>query len=361
MSTEKDSRSILDELETLQRVLDDAAGEQVDLNRALTQLNTVDDIPVLSDLFSREEPPILKAVPPSQGSKVTALKNPRHHKQSGSPIPVQLPVQPQSPNDVLEALHQEMMRKAAAHALGQHEEDDAGYLEEMILSHFKESLAPEPAASRTPATKPQIENRVTAKPQTPSPASHFKPVSVPSPTGSTPTANATPRVASQPAASTTTAQPAPSAAQPASSAAQPASSAAQPALSAAQPALSAAQPALSAAQPAPSAAQPVSSAAEATSTIPAAAPRISSNPFLPQDVLDRLTTERLAAQHSAEEAHRTMQRVMQKQQQRESEAVTRLTHEDKNQLINAIVDELTPIIQMRLREKLRNMLVKKPD
>lgn len=329
MSTEKDSRSILDELETLQRVLDDAAGEQIDLNRALTQLNTVDDIPVLSDLFSREEPPILKAVPPSQGNKVTALNTPRYPKQSSSPIPVQLPVQPQSPNDVLEALHQEMMRKAAAHALGQHEEDDAGYLEEMILSHFKESLAPEPATARAPspaATKSHMENRAATKPENQPPASHLKPVSVASSTGSSPTAqqptaNTTLKAASQPATSTTANTTSKAASQPAASTA----------------------------------------AAETASSIPAVAPRISSNPFLPQDVLDRLTTERLAAQHSAEEAHRTMQRVMQKQQQRESEAVTRLTHEDKNQLINAIVDELTPIIQIRLREKLRHMLVKKPD
>lgn len=105
--------------------------------------------------------------------------------------------------------------------------------------------------------------------------------------------------------------------------------------------------------------QQVQQAQSRTETNPAPA-RISGNPFLPQSVLDRLTQEREAAQHSAEEAHRTMQKVMEQKQQRASTALTgmgkTLTAEQKDALINQLVDEMLPQIAERLRDKLRIML-----
>lgn len=84
------------------------------------------------------------------------------------------------------------------------------------------------------------------------------------------------------------------------------------------------------------------------------------NPFLPQAVLDRLTQERLAAQQSAEEAHRTMQRVNEQKQQRARNVLgdvgKNLTTQQKDQLINQMVEEMLPQIAQRLRDKLKIML-----
>tara|TARA_R110001583_G_scaffold14629_3_gene60775 strand:- start:2009 stop:2851 length:843 start_codon:yes stop_codon:yes gene_type:complete len=279
MSTENDSRNLLDELETLQRVLDDAAGEQIDLERALTQLNTVDEVPVLSDLFSRDEPPALRNInkPGNRPSHLSAVKTP-----PTTPAPAIIS------GDILEHLRQEMLRKHAT----DHSTDtldallgpiDGGHsaADGLMITPFNLSPAATPAppaANHLPDLKkdmteadiPTLTDRDTDN------SLHIEP------------------------------------------------------------------------------------SAPAASPAPAITAKISSNPFLPQSVLDRLTSERLAAQHSAEEAHRTMQRVMEQKQQRDSEAISRLETTEKNQLIESLVDELTLIIQTRLREKLRNILMAKP-
>lgn len=86
----------------------------------------------------------------------------------------------------------------------------------------------------------------------------------------------------------------------------------------------------------------------------------SGNPFLPQAVLDKLNHEREAAQHSAEEAHRTMQKVMEQKQQRAQSNLTGVGKEfsdaQKDLLINQLVDEMLPQIAQRLRDKLKIML-----
>lgn len=91
-----------------------------------------------------------------------------------------------------------------------------------------------------------------------------------------------------------------------------------------------------------------------------AAPIVKENPFLPKAVLERLSQERLAAQQSAEEAHRTMQRVNEQKQQKArsilSDVGKQLTQEQKDALVQQLVDEMLPQIANRLKEKLQVML-----
>jgi len=54
--------NLLRELENLQRVLDDAASDQVDHSRCIPTLDPTDDIPLLDELFSENDIPVLKAV-----------------------------------------------------------------------------------------------------------------------------------------------------------------------------------------------------------------------------------------------------------------------------------------------------------
>jgi hypothetical protein len=86
----------------------------------------------------------------------------------------------------------------------------------------------------------------------------------------------------------------------------------------------------------------------------------SGNPFLPQSMLDKLTIEREAAQHSAEEAHRTMQKVMEQKQQRAQTGLTglgkELSNAQKDKLIAQMVEEMLPQVAERLRDKLKIML-----
>jgi hypothetical protein len=103
-------------------------------------------------------------------------------------------------------------------------------------------------------------------------------------------------------------------------------------------------------------AEPVSPGA----STPAPKAGISANPFLPQSVLDRLAQEREAAQHSAEEAHRTMQRVMEQKQQRAQTGISdlgnRLSPAQKERMIEQLVAEMLPEITEKLKDRLRNML-----
>lgn len=74
MSNPDDPRDLLDELETLQRVLDDAASDQVDRDQSAPslELGSLENIPVLDELFgepdkpaasNKQQRPGLRAVP----------------------------------------------------------------------------------------------------------------------------------------------------------------------------------------------------------------------------------------------------------------------------------------------------------
>ncbi len=217
---EKDTPgNLLRELETLQRVLDGAADDQIELEKRIPVLNPLDDIPLLDELFGDDNAPVLKAV----------------NKAPVTPLRPQAPAHPVAPITAPAA----MPRMTPAN-----------------VSRTLQDLLPPENSAPVPDT---------------------------------------------------------------------------------------------------------ASAATPSADAPAARPRASSgNPFLPQSVLDRLTQEREAAQQSAEEAHRTMQKVMEQKQQRAQEALTgvgnRLTPAQKEALIDQIIAETLPQITERLRDKLRLML-----
>src|SRR5690606_35902243 len=54
--------NLLRELETLQRVLDGAADDQIELEKRIPVLDPLDDIPLLDDLIKHPDMPALKAV-----------------------------------------------------------------------------------------------------------------------------------------------------------------------------------------------------------------------------------------------------------------------------------------------------------
>ena len=272
MSSNKESRNLLDELETLQQVLDDAAGEKVDLERALSQLNTVDEVPVLSDLLTEEIPqgasPLKTVVGTNTAPKVAPLRpvanEPTH------PLDLRPQPRPLSPSEALDALHKQIDSLPEDQRQG---EDWFGKNSEA------ESAAP-----------PSLDELVTldeileADGETPSEPNEL--IDLDDATPVAPVASDEP---------------------------------------------------------------------EAPAEAPAEKPP-TPNPFLPQSVLDRLTRERLAAQHSAEEAHRTMQRVSQRMDQRNAEAAASLSDQARDKLIDEMIQEMIPHIQARLRERLRQML-----
>ncbi|HUH58115.1 MAG TPA: hypothetical protein VL020_06335 [Pseudomonadales bacterium] len=84
------------------------------------------------------------------------------------------------------------------------------------------------------------------------------------------------------------------------------------------------------------------------------------NPFLPKAMLERLNIERTAAQSSAEEAQRTMQRVFERKQEQARQSLSGigkgLSTEHKDALIDELVAEMLPQIAQRLRDRLKIML-----
>lgn len=255
---QKDSASdLLRELENLQRVLDDAAGEHISHGREIPVLDPMDDIPVLDDLFTGDDTPVLKAVPKAS---ITHLP-----LQKSTPAPTEK-----------RKLHPVEEAIAAAREL-------ANRASRMAQANSSDK----PAQIITPAAF------ASTAPVTEAPAFHQ-----------------TPFAAEVPAAALAEIPAAPSA--------------------------------------------PATPAAEA-------APRKqSSNPFLPQAILDRLAQEREAAQHSAEEAHRTMQKVMEQKQKRVEAGVgdlgNRLSNAQKERIVEQLVAEMLPDITEKLKDRLRNML-----
>lgn len=116
MNKQDEPRDLLDELETLQRVLDDAASDQVDQAKAVPVIDSTDDIPVLNDLFDstdnneppilKPEAPILKAVP--AGDPAAAPQKPQTFEL---PTPQVSSGNPFLPQSILDRLAQE--REAA--------------------------------------------------------------------------------------------------------------------------------------------------------------------------------------------------------------------------------------------------------
>ncbi len=275
MSTKKESRNIVDELETLQQVLDDAAGEKVNLERALTQLNTVDDVPLLSDLFGETLPEPDAVLRPITGGKTAAISALKPSQPSSPDGPLDLSPQPQqlTPAEALDAIQNQIDALPADQRTGE------DWFEPVESHEADLSLVTPIRAATTPDT----------------PSSETAP-------------DATTEEASTPSAEHQSPEQRPT---------------------------------------------------ESSASVDAE-PKLSANPFLPQAVLDRLTRERLAAQHSAEEAHRTMQRVSQRNDQQSADAIATLDDVTKNQLIDDLIEEITPHIQSRLREKLRHMLKPHP-
>lgn len=113
MNKQDEPRDLLDELETLQRVLDDAASDQVDQKKAVPVIEPSDDIPVLDDLFDDNgavEPPILKPEAPILKA-VPAAANPTPHFTAPAPTVRVSSGNPFLPQSILDRLAQE--REAA--------------------------------------------------------------------------------------------------------------------------------------------------------------------------------------------------------------------------------------------------------
>lgn len=245
---DKDSpTNLLRELETLQRVLDGAAGEQVELDKLIPVLDPLEDIPVLDELFANDDIPVLKAVP-RRSATVT-----------------QLPVQKAAPAAVQEEAPVTISQPEPIASLPADEDDD--------ILPAAEATAPLMPAAGVQASEAPIEVSANAAAASAAPSD----------------------VASTNAASTNEAP-----------------------------------------------------------------TKTSSNPFLPQAILDRLAQEREAAQQSAQEAHRTMQRVMEQKQARAQQALAgmgkTLTQVQKDALIEQLIAEMLPAITERLREKLKHTL-----
>lgn len=249
----KDSPTdLLRELETLQRVLDDAAGDQVSNGLNIPVLDPMDDIPVLDDLFSGDDIPVLKAVP-RRSATVT-----------------QLPVQKAAPAAVQEEAPATISQPEPIASLPADEDDD--------ILPAAEATAPLMPAAGVQAGEAPIEVSANA----------------------------------------------------------------------------------AAASAAPSDVASTNAAANNVASTNEAPAKTSSNPFLPQAILDRLAQEREAAQQSAQEAHRTMQRVMEQKQARAQQALAgmgkTLTQVQKDALIEQLIAEMLPAITERLREKLKHTL-----
>ena len=332
MSTESTPRELLDELETLQKVLDDAAGEQIDFERVLTKLNTVDEVPVLSDLFNSEEPPILRPVKKTGRPHLSAVKTtePAPQKQTIS-------------RDVLEFLRQEMLRKGMDDNSLETLMDITGHQPEENKPHLGNQTVQDIVDQNNDdddvptLTEEETFNELDAMLDEEIPMAddvigaidgldniydefsteQWQQTGTDDAFGLNALSEHINRVSAAGTATTTMAS----------------------------------NPEV-ASTPAPA------SEPKAATPEPAAV-RNSGNPFLPQAVLDKLTSERLAAQHSAEEAHRTMQRVMEKKIQKDAESIAQLNSNDHEQIVDELITELTPLIQARLREKLRSILSQK--
>ena len=330
MSSNKESRNLLDELETLKQVLDDAAGEKIDLERALTQLNTVDEIPVLSDLLSEESTagvsPLKAVSGPQTGVKANGnIATLRPVTDTGNhPLDLRPQPRPLSPSEALNALHKQIDALPDEQRSGEDWFDGTGN-----ATSSNTPLSSEPMLLKDSLLDDVLQDAVADSDAEPLTLDDILDA------GDEPL--------------TRSSQDTDSAATPGENAISDKDADREPASSQPQ------------AKPAASAQTESKHPNADPQADHKAAPPQTANPFLPQAVLDRLTRERLAAQHSAEEAHRTMQRVNQRMDQKNAEAAASLTDHARDKLIEEMIQEMIPHIQARLRERLRQMLKPQHD
>ena len=90
------------------------------------------------------------------------------------------------------------------------------------------------------------------------------------------------------------------------------------------------------------------------------------NPFLPDEALQKLAVERQAAQDTATEASRSLHQILHNQKEQEGQQQTpsyethafsyeSISAEQKEEIIDELVAELMPVIELRLRKKLAKL------
>ena len=84
------------------------------------------------------------------------------------------------------------------------------------------------------------------------------------------------------------------------------------------------------------------------------------NPFLPASILERLAQERAAAQADAQQAHQTLIRPSESRTPPANhdllEDVPKLTEQQKQALLDDLVEEMLPTLRYKLRQRLKQLL-----
>ncbi|WP_420590773.1 hypothetical protein [Bacterioplanoides sp.] len=109
MSNSNEPRDLLDELETLQRVLDDAASDQVDQAKAVPVIEPAQDIPVLSDALGdkaamQSEPPLLKPEAPVLKAVAKPAFNPNQPSSNEAIFPLEEEATSFDPNAIADLI-----------------------------------------------------------------------------------------------------------------------------------------------------------------------------------------------------------------------------------------------------------------
>lgn len=85
-------------------------------------------------------------------------------------------------------------------------------------------------------------------------------------------------------------------------------------------------------------------------------PQPQDNPFLPEKALQTLANERIAAQDSASLAGHSLQQAKRgKENLFDHERIARLTSDERSQLIDQTIEEIMPVLELRLRKKLEQL------
>ncbi|GGY34635.1 hypothetical protein GCM10011297_04620 [Bacterioplanes sanyensis] len=87
------------------------------------------------------------------------------------------------------------------------------------------------------------------------------------------------------------------------------------------------------------------------------------NPFLPASILERLATERAAAEADAQQANVTLSSHQRRHTQREPSPnhdllsdIPRLSEQQKQALLDDLVEEMLPTLRYKLRQRLKDLL-----
>lgn len=436
MNTEKLSRSLLEELETLQHVLDDVAGENVDLSKTLSGLDNIDDIPVLHELLSKSEDPALRALDTSSTDKVRAtelkaVESVAHAETTRKPL------RPRTTRDVLNALHKHieahygntdlldnLASKLEAHESAKEARESKALSDSLDYDQYSQNdgqpTANTPDIDAQDFNSPDIDIQSVNRPEAfnlsdPEQRAHGHrdPDEVPDNSQLTfnqsilddlmepgedieptldlnafdtfkgsldyedgpfddklkgsmaetqlPLTVEEPRLSSHSKIGTHTSTMDGEGKNPVESTSRPQGYSSAPSI-----AKSSEPEVLQSVQPPPLEQPSIQagklfeatqvSLSESGSITQTSSVKTSSNPFLPQSVLDKLSRERVAAQQSAEEAHKTMQRVAEQKETRLQDQLQQLNHDQKQAVVESLVEEIMPQIKARLHEKLGHML-----